>query len=104
MRNRGQNYWNWADPTLHTRSHDEELGDGTTIDVQVRLSPAGMTQLFIGVYATAGMALHEEAIDCRRNESMTRVLAWGSERLAVWLSRAFQWLSNCPGRRDVVLL
>ncbi len=77
MRTRGQKYWNWADPALNTRAHDEVLGDGTTIDVQVRLSPAGMTQMFIGVYATAGMALHEEAIDCWRNESMTRALAWG---------------------------
>ncbi|WP_280041152.1 hypothetical protein [Pseudomonas sp. Hg5Tf] len=77
MRTRGNAYWEWADPTLHCRTHEEELSDGATIDVQVRLSRAGVTQLFIGVYACGGMVLYEEGIDCRSNESMTRALAWG---------------------------
>lgn len=77
MRTRGNAYWEWADPTLHCRTHEEELSDGATIDVQVRLSRAGVTQLFIEVYACGGMALYEEGIDCRSNESMTRALAWG---------------------------
>ncbi len=50
MRIRGNVFWKWADPTLHHRSHDETL----TMDIQVRLSRTGVTQLFIGVYAGTG--------------------------------------------------
>ncbi|MNJ40711.1 hypothetical protein D3C81_1547550 [compost metagenome] len=77
MRARGNAYWEWADPTLHSRTHEEELSGGATIDVQVRLSREGITQLFIGVYAATGMPLYEEGMDCRSSESMTRALAWG---------------------------
>ena len=80
MRIRGEVFWQWADPTLHHRAHDETLSDGTHIDVQVRLSRTGNTQMFIGVYAASGMALHEEAFDSRPGESMTRALAWGVGR------------------------
>ncbi len=80
MRIRGDRFWSWADPTLHHRTHDETLDDGTRIDVQVRLSRTGATQMFIGVYAASGMALHEEAHDTRPGESMTRALAWGVGR------------------------
>ena len=76
MRIRGDAFWNWADPTLHHRTHDETLGDGTTIDVQVRLSRTGDTQMLIGVYARSGMVLYEEAVDSRPGKSMTRALAW----------------------------
>jgi hypothetical protein len=80
MRIRGDVFWGWADPTLHHRSHDETLNDGTYIDVQVRLSRTGSTQMFIGVYAPSGMAIHEEAFDSRPGESMTRALAGGVGR------------------------
>ncbi|MDD2000056.1 hypothetical protein ACN99C_06825 [Pseudomonas alloputida] len=80
MRIRGEVFWAWADPVLHHRSHGEELDDGTSIDVQVRLSRTGQTQMFIGVYAGCGMALHEEVFDSRPGESMTRALAWGVGR------------------------
>lgn len=80
MRTRGDVFWTWADPTLHSRTHDETLDDGTYIEVQVRLSRTGTTQMFIGVYAASGMALHEEAFDSRPGESMTRALAWGVGR------------------------
>ncbi|WP_373604715.1 MULTISPECIES: hypothetical protein [Pseudomonas putida group] len=62
------------------RVHQPLTDDGTTIDVQVRLSRTGSTQMFIGVYAGCGMALHEEAFDSRPGESMTRALAWGVGR------------------------
>lgn len=75
MRIRGSAFWAWADPTLYTRIYSEEFDDGTHLDVQVRLSSAGSTQLFIGVYAATGMALYEEAVDCLGN--MTRALARG---------------------------
>jgi hypothetical protein len=45
--------------------------------VQVRLSRTGKTEMFIGIYGSDGMALHEEADDSHPGESMTRVLAWG---------------------------
>lgn len=80
MRVRGDVYWTWADPTLHHRTHEETLDDGTYIDVKVRLSRTGSTQMFIGVYASSGMAIHEEAFDSRPHESMTRALAWGVGR------------------------
>ncbi|WP_243430419.1 hypothetical protein [Pseudomonas sp. 51_B] len=80
MRIRGDVFWHWSDPTLHHRGHEETLDDGTYIDVQVRLSRTGNTQMFIGVYAPAGMPVHEEAFDSRPGESMTRALAWGVGR------------------------
>jgi hypothetical protein len=55
MRIRGDIFWKWSDPTLHHRTHDETLDDGTTMDIQVRLSRTGSTQMFIGVYAGSGM-------------------------------------------------
>ena len=80
MRERGDVFWDWADPTLHHRAHDETLSNGIHIDVQVRLSRVGATQLFLGVYDPAGLPLHEEAYDTRPSESMTRALAWGVGR------------------------
>lgn len=80
MKIRGDVFWSWADPTLHHRSHDENLEDGRVIDVQVRLSRTGNTQMFIGVYAASGMAVLEEAFDSRPGESMTTALAWGVGR------------------------
>lgn len=74
---RGDVFWGWADPSLNHRDHVETLDDGTRIDVQVRLSRVGGTQLFIGVYAPTGAMVHEEAHYSRPNESMTRALAWG---------------------------
>lgn len=80
MRNRGDKYWLWADASLHHRYHDEELEDGTFIDVQVRLARTGETQLFIGVYGSEGMLIVEEAYDSRPGETMTTAQAWGVER------------------------
>ncbi|WP_230379998.1 hypothetical protein [Pseudomonas putida] len=80
MRRRGSVYWGWADVNLHHRVHEEVLADGTYIDVQVRLSRTGSTQLFIGIYASGGLPILEEAFDARPGESMTRALAWGVGR------------------------
>ncbi|WP_449432303.1 hypothetical protein [Pseudomonas putida] len=95
MRVRGDVFWDWADPSLHHRTHDETLDDGTYIDVQVRLSPAGITQMFIGVYGPDGLALHEEAFDSRPGESMTRALAWG-------VGRARRIAADGPPRADKI--
>ncbi|MBA1200438.1 hypothetical protein G7009_01300 [Pseudomonas capeferrum] len=80
MRKRGVLFWEWIDPALHHRIHDEKLDDGTFIDVQVRLSRTGSTQMFIGIYDGRGVVLHEEAYDARPGETMTRALAWGVGR------------------------
>ena len=80
MRIRGDIFRKWTDPTLKVRTHMETLDDGTTMDIQVRLSRTGNTQMFIGVYSETGIALHEEAFDTRPEESMTRALAWGVGR------------------------
>lgn len=80
MRKRGALFWEWSDPVLHNRIHGEELDDGTFIDVQVRLSRTGTTQMFIGIYDVYGKPLHEEAYDARPGETMTRALAWGVGR------------------------
>nr|WP_314483743.1 hypothetical protein [uncultured Pseudomonas sp.] len=80
MRVRDETYWQWADAQLHSRSHDEALSDGTTLDVQVRLSRQGATQLFLGLYARDGHALIEEYYPARVGETMTRALVWGVDR------------------------
>lgn len=77
MRIRGVIYWNWANPALHVRSHDERLPDGTLIDVQVRTSSLGQTQLFVGAYGPKGVMIFEEAFDSRPGETMTQAMAWG---------------------------
>ncbi|MEG9622043.1 hypothetical protein [Pseudomonas guariconensis] len=77
MWKRGEAFWQWADPTLHHRTHDETLKNGISIDVQVRLSRTGATQLFIGVYGPQGQRLFEEAFMKRPGETMTRALLWG---------------------------
>lgn len=80
MRTRGQKYWKWADVQLHCRTHEEVLSDGTYLDVQARLSRTGATQMFVGVYASSGDVISEEAYDKRPGENITSALAWGVER------------------------
>lgn len=77
---RGAQYWLWADPSLHHRCHNEVLDDGTNIDVQVRLSRTGETQLFIGVYSNREFLIVEESYNSRPQETMSRALSWGVER------------------------
>lgn len=88
MRFRGDKFWSWADPTLHHRYHDEGLDDGTRIDVQVRRSRTGETQLFIGVYDGGGTLLVEEIYDSRPGETMSRAQARGIERARCFVSSA----------------
>lgn len=80
MRLRGEKYWSWVDPQLHTRTHQEELPDGSSLDVEVRLSRTGGTQMFIGLYAKGGLALTEEIYDFLPGQTMTRALLWGAQR------------------------
>ena len=80
MRIREETYWAWTDSQLHSRSHDEELSDGTSIDVQVRLSRTGATQMFLGVYGRRGKALFEEYYPSCPGETMSRALVRGVDR------------------------
>lgn len=80
MRHRGAVFWAWADPALQHHSHEEELEDGARLDIQVRLSRTGDTQLFIGIYERSGLARIEEAYAKRPGESVTRAMAWGAGR------------------------
>jgi len=47
MRNRGPIYWNWSDVQLETRTHEEELDNGTKIDVQTRISRTGVPRCLL---------------------------------------------------------
>nr|WP_330105843.1 hypothetical protein [Pseudomonas sp. 147P] len=80
MKYRGKHYWAWAEAPLMSRSHEEVLDSGETVDVQVRLSRIGATQLFIGVYSAGGALMFEETYDSRPGESMTRAMNWGTAR------------------------
>lgn len=100
MRIREETYWRWADAQLHSRSHDEELSDGTCIDVQVRLSRLGATQLFLGLYAKGGRAVMEEYHAARPGETMTRALVWGVERARALATGALPLTPAAPQRRQ----
>ena len=80
MKNRGKVFWDWADPAIHTRSVDERQTDGTLLNVQVRMSLLGRTELFIGVYGANGKMLLEDAPDSLPGETMTNALARGLDR------------------------
>ncbi|MEI7052153.1 hypothetical protein WCL09_17330 [Pseudomonas koreensis] len=80
MRKRGSVYWSWADPEIHFRHKDEKLSDGTLLNVQVRTSKTGETQLFLGLYGQQGTMLLEEAYDSRPGETMTQAMAWAFQR------------------------
>lgn len=77
MPHRGSTFWLWADCELHHRTHSEVLDGGIIIDVQVRLSRKGATQLFVGVYSKELEIIHEEAYTERPGETMTTALLWG---------------------------
>ncbi|WP_256721260.1 hypothetical protein [Pseudomonas putida] len=69
---------------MHHRTYDEIQDNGISINVQVRLSRTGNTQLFIGVYAADGHILHEEMFDSRPGESMSKALANGVLEARQW--------------------
>ncbi|MBJ9973898.1 hypothetical protein IAE35_02375 [Pseudomonas sp. S75] len=95
MRVRDQTYWTWADGQLHSRCHDERLSDGTSIDVQVRLSRLGATQLFLGIYGPSGKALCEEYHRALPGQTMTRALVWGVDRARALATGALDTAQRC---------
>ncbi|APV41825.1 hypothetical protein PFAS1_21675 [Pseudomonas frederiksbergensis] len=79
MSRRGEKYWSWYGPDLHCRIHEERLENGLLIDIQVRLTNDGDTQLFVGVYEEGAM-LFEDAYLSRPGETMTQAMNWGVQR------------------------
>ncbi len=88
MRRRGKVFWDWADPSLHTRSVDERQADGTMLNVQVRMSLLGRTELFIGVYRADEKMLFEEVPESLPGETMTEALARGLDLARLKAPRA----------------
>ncbi|MCJ2375130.1 MULTISPECIES: hypothetical protein [Pseudomonas] len=85
MRIRGQVFWAWANPFLHSRSSDFRLQDRGTINVQVRTSTTGSVGLFIGIYCPDGTMLFEESFDSRPGQTMTQASDWGMNWAKSWL-------------------
>nr|WP_104698571.1 hypothetical protein [Pseudomonas syringae group genomosp. 3] len=102
MRVRGQVFWEWADPLLHSRSSELCLQDRGTANVQVRMSSAGSIQLFIGIYSPNGAMLFEESFDTCLGQTMTQASAWGMEKAKVWLESHAAELSSV-GKTNMLL-
>ncbi|RII74234.1 hypothetical protein [Pseudomonas monteilii] len=85
MRNRGQVYWDWADPELHFRNHDERLPCGTLINIQVRTSKKNVTQVFFGIYGEKGVMLLEENYPDCQGQTMTAAMSWALQRANAWV-------------------
>ena len=91
MKKRGEVYRSWLDTNLPHLSHEETLDDGTELDVRVRLSRTGATQMFIGIYAQSG-EVHEVSDDHLPGETTTRALVTG-----VGMARKWVW-DDQPGQ------
>lgn len=91
MRNRGKVYWEWANPELHFRNHDERLPCGSLINIQVRTSKENVTQLFFGIYGVRGVMLLEEHYPTCQGQTMTVAMAWALQRATDWAA------SRLPG-------
>lgn len=102
MRHRGAKFWEWADLQLHHREHEERLPNGTLIDVQVRLSREGFTQLFLGVYARDGSCLCEEFHPERSAQTMTAALKWGVDTARLEAAKHRTSVGIAAGRRTII--
>jgi hypothetical protein len=80
MRRRGAKFWLWTNTRLPLHTHEEVISSGVHIEVQVRVSHEGVTQVFIGVYDTNGWAIREEFHDRLVGEHYCVALKWGAQR------------------------
>jgi len=80
MKNRGPTFWSWSDAQLQATAHEEELDDGTKIDVQARISKTGGTQMFLGVYTEDGRIITEEIYDSLPGQTTSRAIVSGTQR------------------------
>jgi len=87
-------YRDWEDSQLKSITHEETVESGSTIDVEARLSSAGTTQLFIGVYSSDGVAVIEIAYDSRPGETVTQALAWGVDQARGFVSMDSTFLTH----------
>ncbi|WP_456016616.1 hypothetical protein [Pseudomonas fluorescens] len=99
MRTRGQIYWNWADPELHCRNHDERLPSGILLNIQVRLSKTNQTQLFVGIYGQTGMMIFEDGFLDRPGQTMSQALVWGLDFARERVSQSVPNLASPPKER-----
>ncbi|MCY1412095.1 hypothetical protein D9M71_274930 [compost metagenome] len=77
MKVRGQKFSDWENCQLHCCHHGEILEDGQEIDVQVRLTPNGVTQVFLGIYAACGTMHFEEMHEASNSQTMAQAMQWG---------------------------
>ncbi|CAM3866565.1 hypothetical protein D3C76_629740 [compost metagenome] len=106
MRYRGAHYWAWADCQLHSQEHEESLESGITLDVKARLSRSGCTQLFLGVYTSAGLPIVEEYHDHLDEVTLTRAIIWGVKRCRAIAADVIELnelpaISHYPGMRAI---
>ncbi|AXA54575.1 hypothetical protein ACNT2N_15095 [Pseudomonas thivervalensis] len=80
MRRRSAQYWLWVNSRLPGRNHEETLEDGTQIEVQARINPQGMTQVFVGVHRPSAQMRVEEFYDRTLREPLAQALEWGLDR------------------------
>jgi hypothetical protein len=85
MRMRGPCYFKWADSQLPNFSHVEDYAAGFHIDVVVRRSRHGITQLFLGTYNSFDVMLFEEYIEALPDRDLTQAMQWGIERARAFI-------------------
>lgn len=84
---RGGTFWLWADCLLKAERHQAYSETGSNIDIQVRASREGCTQMFIGVYNAAGNVLCEEFYSNLSCDTLAQALDWGIRRCDVLVDR-----------------
>ncbi|WP_277964907.1 hypothetical protein [Pseudomonas sp. RIT-To-2] len=80
MHTYGEKYAQWIDSPLPGTAHEETLGNGTWINVEVRTCPTGGTQMFIGVYPQGNGAPLEECYPALPDKSPADALVLGINR------------------------
>ncbi|MCY1456228.1 hypothetical protein D9M71_734300 [compost metagenome] len=77
MKLRGEKFSDWENCQIHCCLHGEVLENGQEIDVRVRLTPTGVTQIFLGIYAGCGTMHSEEMHDASSPQTMAQAMQWG---------------------------
>jgi len=88
MRMRGSCYFKWADSQLPNFSHVENYDAGFHVDVVVRLSRQGITQLFLGIYDSFDAMVFEEYIEALTDRNVSQAMQWGIERAKAFIDES----------------
>lgn len=86
MRRRGIAYAAWEDIRPVALRYDEDFGSGLALEVRVRASATGATQLFIGLYNSEHPRPFEEYYPCLIGKTIDHALSLGilrGRRLAI---------------------